>query len=89
MKFYTHSNLIFEFVLYIFLMNNGDCVEDSLRNTNFGKVRGTVEYVHGQTLVEKFYGIPYASPPVGHLRLEVSTFLNVISFFNQDFLGVF
>lgn len=40
----------------------------SIRQTNFGQVRGLTEYVHGHKKVEKFLGVPYASPPVGKLR---------------------
>ena len=50
----------------------------TIRLTNFGQVRGLTEYVLGHKKVEKFLGIPYASPPVGKLRFEVSQVLNVI-----------
>ena len=42
----------------------------SIRTTNHGKVKGVIErYKHQK--IEKFLGIPYASAPVGKLRLEV------------------
>lgn len=49
------------------------CNEYSIRHTDTGKVRGLVETLHGHghKKVETFFGIPFASPPVGALRLEV------------------
>ncbi|XP_045158061.1 liver carboxylesterase 1-like [Mercenaria mercenaria] len=70
MKLNANLTLFFEIILYLFMINNADSVEYSLRVTNYGKVKGIVEYVHGQKVVEKFFGIPYASPPLGKLRLE-------------------
>lgn len=43
---------------------------ESVRLTNYGKVKGIVERYRHQ-LIEKFFGIPYAKAPVGRLRLEV------------------
>lgn len=44
--------------------------EHTIRLTNFGQVRGVIEHVQGHKKVEKFFAIPYASPPVGKLRFE-------------------
>ena len=56
--------------------------EYTVRKTNYGRVRGVVEQVHGHKKVEKYLGIPYASPPVGNLRLEVGT--NVFFFSKSE-----
>ena len=44
------------------------------RETGYGRVRGRTRTLHflGGRQVERYLGVPYASPPVGHLRLEVS-----------------
>ncbi|XP_052774834.1 carboxylesterase 1C-like [Mya arenaria] len=47
-----------------------DGTEYSIRLTDTGKVKGFVDTVHGHKKVETFFGIPFASPPVGNLRLE-------------------
>ena len=44
--------------------------------TQQGEVRGHVESVHGGRRVETYLGIPYARPPVGELRFEVSGYVN-------------
>ncbi|KAH3730960.1 hypothetical protein DPMN_056961 [Dreissena polymorpha] len=54
----------------IIVVKESDGTEYSVRLTDAGKVRGLVEMAHGQKKVEKFFGIPFASPPVGVLRLE-------------------
>jgi len=42
------------------------------RDTQYGKIKGFVsERVPGDK-VEQFLGVPFAAPPVGNLRLEVS-----------------
>ncbi|XP_070194436.1 pyrethroid hydrolase Ces2e-like [Littorina saxatilis] len=46
---------------------------DSLeRETMYGRVRGTMRTLHflGGRQVERYLGVPYASPPVGDLRFE-------------------
>lgn len=46
--------------------------EFAYRNTQYGKIKGFVsERVPGDK-VEQFLGVPFAAPPVGNLRLEVS-----------------
>ncbi|XP_067679634.1 neuroligin-4, Y-linked-like [Haliotis asinina] len=41
-----------------------------VRNTRYGRVRGTVKTVLGSKKVERYLSIPYAAPPVGELRFE-------------------
>lgn len=41
------------------------------RLTRFGRVRGFVDTIYNNEKVEKYFGIPYAKPPVGDLRFEV------------------
>lgn len=43
-----------------------------IRNTLYGKIRGKVTYRLSGKHVEEYLGIPYASPPIGSLRFEVS-----------------
>lgn len=43
-----------------------------VRNTLYGKVKGVVHDSASGKYVEIFKGIPFASPPKGHLRFEVS-----------------
>lgn len=61
--------------LYIVTLLHMCASEYTVRVTNYGKVRGIVETAHGHKRVEKFFGIPFASPPVGPLRFEVRRFL--------------
>ena len=49
--------------------------EFSVRTTTYGRVKGVVSNGAHNKKIEKFFGIPYARPPVGELRLEVSFFL--------------
>ncbi|XP_060585843.1 fatty acyl-CoA hydrolase precursor, medium chain-like [Ruditapes philippinarum] len=71
MKFKTSLVCTFEYIIYFcYVIKFVNSVEYSVRVTDYGKVKGVVEYVHGQKIVEKFFGIPYASPPIGNLRLE-------------------
>jgi len=62
--------LMISVIALIALIDQSDA-EYTVRVTNYGKVRGFVETVHAHKRVEKFLGIPYASPPVGKLRFEV------------------
>ena len=90
MKLKTSLFCVFEYVLYFcYVVRIVDSVEYSVRVTDYGRVKGVVEYVHGQKIVEKFFGIPYASPPVGNLRLEVCFLLpvfNRVLLYNCKFL---
>ena len=66
----------FSVVRYLtFVMLYALCrAEFSVRTTNYGSVKGTVSTSGHNKKIEKFFGIPYARPPVGELRLEVSGF---------------
>ena len=55
----------------------------TIRSTKYGSVKGIVERMHGHHRIEKFFGIPYASAPIGKLRLEVRPFLPGVQ--NRDF----
>ncbi|XP_076462805.1 pyrethroid hydrolase Ces2e-like [Babylonia areolata] len=55
-------------------LGDGTPKSDTLiRNTVYGEVRGTLRtlYFLAGRQVERYLGIPYASPPVGELRFEV------------------
>ncbi|VDI59568.1 Hypothetical predicted protein, partial [Mytilus galloprovincialis] len=41
-----------------------------VRETVFGKVRGKISTRVPERQVEEYLGIPYASPPIGHLRFK-------------------
>ncbi|XP_046556753.1 neuroligin-4, X-linked-like [Haliotis rubra] len=41
-----------------------------IRDTLYGRIRGTVKTVLGSKKVERYLSIPYAAPPVGELRFE-------------------
>ncbi|XP_067679635.1 neuroligin-4, X-linked-like [Haliotis asinina] len=41
-----------------------------VRDTLYGRIRGTVKTVLGSKKVERYFSIPYATPPVGELRFE-------------------
>ncbi|XP_067678805.1 acetylcholinesterase-like [Haliotis asinina] len=41
-----------------------------LRDTHYGRIRGSVKTVLGSKKVERYLSIPYAAPPVGELRFE-------------------
>lgn len=49
-----------------------------VRETKYGTVRGFVDHVHSNHKVEKYLGVPFASPPVGNLRFEVSDHLTLL-----------
>lgn len=72
----TSLRIVVCLVLYVVIIKTYECKEFSVRVTKHGRVKGIVEIVHGQKKVEKFFGIPYASPPVGNLRFEVSLFFH-------------
>lgn len=56
-------------VLFSLCLKTGECV---ILETKQGKVLGHVEISRGGRQFYAFYGIPYAKPPVGELRFEVS-----------------
>lgn len=43
-----------------------------VRDTDYGQVRGFVKTVLGSKKVERYFRVPFAAPPVGELRFEVS-----------------
>lgn len=56
-------------VLFVIFINFGDSI---LLETKQGKILGQTEVSRGGRHFYAFYGIPYAEPPIGELRLEVS-----------------
>ncbi|XP_067678791.1 pyrethroid hydrolase Ces2e-like isoform X2 [Haliotis asinina] len=65
---------ILNFLVYATVLACVKCGRQSrqfvVRETKYGTVRGFVDHVHSNHKVEKYLGIPYASPPVGKLRFE-------------------
>lgn len=57
------------FVFFFIFINYGEGI---LVETKQGQVRGQIEISRGGRNFYAFYGIPYAEPPIGELRLEVS-----------------
>lgn len=43
-----------------------------MRQTNYGVIKGYVDKIRVGKEVEKYLGVPYAQPPIGDLRFEVS-----------------
>lgn len=60
---------IHTFIIFSTFVNYGESI---LVETKQGKVRGQTEISRSGRNFYAFYGIPYAEPPVGELRLEVS-----------------
>lgn len=58
------------FLLILIVGIDGDLIE--LQN---GMINGTVGKSKDGRLFQRFYGIPYAEPPVGELRFKVSSLL--------------
>ncbi|KAL4236197.1 postsynaptic membrane assembly [Mactra antiquata] len=69
---FANIRLVLTIVLYLNMLRCFECTEYSVRVTKYGRVKGIVVEVHGQKKVEKFFGIPYASPPIGKLRFEIT-----------------
>ena len=59
--------LIIASVFHCVLSQNGPVVD-----TEYGPVAGITIELHNGIEVNSFYGIPFAEPPVGDLRFEVS-----------------
>jgi carboxylesterase type B len=53
--------------------------------TNYGRVRGR-NFHFGQHSVSAFLGIPYAKPPTGPLRFQVSGFRDVFGVYKYKIL---
>ncbi|XP_061182104.1 fatty acyl-CoA hydrolase precursor, medium chain-like isoform X2 [Saccostrea echinata] len=58
------------FVFLIFCVIKSTCLEYVTKSTKYGKVRGSVETVYSGKKIERFLGVPYASPPLNELRFE-------------------
>lgn len=43
--------------------------------TNYGQIRGRHLVLSSGKEINAFLGIPYAKPPIGHLRFKVINFL--------------
>lgn len=51
--------------------------DDLIVQTEYGLVRGTKSLSVLETRYISFFGIPYASPPIGDLRFKVSFSIQV------------
>lgn len=49
-----------------------ETVDYVIKNTNYGKVQGFIKMSLPEKPVEIYYGVPFASPPIGDLRYQVS-----------------
>lgn len=54
--------------------------ETIVKDTKHGRIRGFISERLPGHKVEQFLGVPFAEPPVGNLRLEVSCNKNILSF---------
>ena len=68
-----HLVLLIVFLQHIFVHSatlNEDNLSVRIIRTKYGDLRGTITYLDSRFLdpVEVYKGIPYASPPIGHLR---------------------
>ncbi len=61
--------LAFAVVFVLFFFDLGDSVQVSTKN---GILEGKVEKSRGGREFFSFYRVPYAEPPIGDLRFEVS-----------------
>lgn len=81
------SNLLRNFnlvVFFLFGVFGSTSLEYVTKTTKYGRVRGSVESVRPGKQIEKFLGVPYASPPLNSLRFEVSgLILNNYIFFRH------
>lgn len=64
---------------------------DELRVTlpNGNKLIGRALRSHGGRSIKAFLGVPYAKPPVGHLRFQVNTFLSTKIKFDHFFTSFY
>lgn len=72
------SNLLRNFYLVVFFLFGvfrSTSLEYVTKTTKYGRVRGSVESVRPGKQIERFLGVPYASPPIKSLRFEVSSFI--------------
>jgi hypothetical protein len=61
-------------VTYLVLVATVDSLRDCFVDTELGPVIGSTEKSRNGKRFCSFRGIPYAAPPIGHLRFEVSEF---------------
>ncbi|CAG2204352.1 NLGN [Mytilus edulis] len=57
-------------IFLTFVLSTSYCFPTCIRRTRYGKVRGKVTTRVPQVEVEEYLGVPYASPPTGHLRYK-------------------
>lgn len=70
--FYKMTNIQLYCVIIVLCYKYSLAVNHVIRHTEYGKVKGVLEHVQHGKVIEKFLGIPYAQPPIGKLRFEVS-----------------
>lgn len=85
--FGTINNRIF-FVLFILSLSyKSNAIEIQIKQ---GILRGFKQHSRNGTEYQAFLGIPYARPPTGNLRFEVSRFSHSkFDFFSPRYLGNF
>lgn len=67
------SNLLRNFYLVVFFLFGvfrSTSLEYVTKTTKYGRVRGSVESVRSGKQIERFLGVPFASPPLNALRFE-------------------
>lgn len=62
------------FILLTFVFSTSQCFPTCIRKTLYGKVRGKITIRVPHVEVEEYLGVPYASPPTGHLRYKVGEY---------------
>ena len=72
---YSHRGVLYLLLFPVLYASSLGPTTDPQRPTLYGRVRGTIRTLHflGGRQVERYLGVPYASPPVGHLRFEVGS----------------
>ena len=73
--------IFFLVLAYFFNVNTRVKIKGKLVNTKSGVVRGIVSQSRDGRDFYEWLGIPYAQPPVGELRFEVSDENSSIDFF--------
>lgn len=64
-------------IFLAFVLGTSQCSPTCTRRTCYGKIRGKITFRVPHIEVEEYLGIPYASPPTGHLRYKVGEYLIV------------
>ncbi|VDI49368.1 neuroligin [Mytilus galloprovincialis] len=57
-------------IFLAFVLGTSQCFPTCTRRTCYGKIRGKITFRVPHVEVEEYLGIPYASPPTGHLRYK-------------------